>query len=120
MPYEEYVVERIERVLREKKVHFTTQKMMGGVVFLVNEKMLCATSIHKQHGVSTLMCRVGENIAATEETKEYVEPMIFGERSMKDFIYVLPDGYDIDSDLEYYIDLSLDFNPKAKKSKKKK
>ena len=44
--------------------------------------------------------------------------MNFTGRSMKGFIYVSPDGIDTEEELEYWIQLCLDFNPLAKKSKK--
>jgi len=39
---------------------------------------------------------------------------------MKGFIFVEPEGTDMDEDLEHWIQLCLEFNPKAKASPKKK
>ena len=41
MAYDEYLAERIRNILTEKKVHFTDKKMMGGLLFSVDDKMLC-------------------------------------------------------------------------------
>ena len=38
---------------------------------------------------------------------------------MKGFLFIDPEGTDMDADLEYWIKLALEFNPKAKSSKKK-
>jgi hypothetical protein len=38
---------------------------------------------------------------------------------MKGFVFVEPEGIDLDTDLEYWIELALEYNPKAKSSKKK-
>ena len=46
--------------------------------------------------------------------------MDFTGRPMKGFLFVEPIGTDIDKDLEYWVKLALEFNPKAKSSKKKK
>ena len=46
--------------------------------------------------------------------------MDFTKRPMKGFLYVDPVGTDMDEDLENWIQYALDFNPKAKSSKKKK
>lgn len=46
--------------------------------------------------------------------------MDYTERPMKGFIFVTPAGFDMDEDLEYWIQLGIDFNPFAKSSKKKK
>ncbi|WP_202903812.1 hypothetical protein [Neotamlana nanhaiensis] len=45
--------------------------------------------------------------------------MDFTGRPMKGYIFVTPEGFDLDSDLEYWIQLTLNFNPIAKSSKKK-
>ena len=44
--------------------------------------------------------------------------MDFTGRVMKGFVRVDPIGIDLDEDLEYWIQVCLDFNPKAKSSKK--
>lgn len=45
--------------------------------------------------------------------------MDFTGRPMKGFVYVEPDGIDMEEELEYRVQLCLDFNPMAKSSKKK-
>jgi hypothetical protein len=44
--------------------------------------------------------------------------MDFTGKPMKGFVYVYPEGFDMDDQLEFWIDLALAFNPKAKKSKR--
>ena len=46
--------------------------------------------------------------------------MNFTGRPMKGYIFVEPNGYDLDQDLEFWIDLCIAFNPLAKASKKSK
>jgi len=46
--------------------------------------------------------------------------MTFTGRTMKGYVFVSPEGYDTDEDLEYWIGLTLAYNPFAKASKKKK
>ncbi len=41
------------------------------------------------------------------------------EKRMKGFVFISAEGVDEDQDLEYWIALALEFNPKAKSSKKK-
>jgi hypothetical protein len=45
--------------------------------------------------------------------------MDFTGRPMKGYVFIDPIGIDMDKDLEYWIQLCLDYNPKAKSSKKK-
>ncbi len=42
--------------------------------------------------------------------------MDFTCRPLKDIIYIDPTGFDSDKDLEYWLQLCLDFNPVAKSS----
>ncbi len=46
-------------------------------------------------------------------------PMDFTGRPMNGYILVSPEGYDMDKDLEKWIQLCLDYNPRAKSTKKK-
>ena len=46
--------------------------------------------------------------------------MNFTGRQMKGYIFVEPNGYDLDQDLEFWIDLCIAFNPLAKASNKSK
>lgn len=45
-------------------------------------------------------------------------PMDFTNRPMKGFVFVSPEGVDMDEDLDFWIDKALEYNPKAKSSKK--
>ena len=66
-----------------------------------------------------LMARIDPDIYSKALKKKGCREMDFTGRPMKGFIYVEPEGIDMDSDLEYWLQLSLDYNPKAKASKKK-
>lgn len=46
--------------------------------------------------------------------------MFQGGREMKGYVLVLSEKYDSDHELEFWISKCLEFNPKAKASKKKK
>jgi hypothetical protein len=46
--------------------------------------------------------------------------MTFTGKAMKGYLYVADDGWDSDADLSFWVDKCLEFNPKAKASKKKK
>lgn len=50
MSYDDFLVERIRQILQEKKANFYEKKMMGGLVFMVSDKMLCGTHIDKKRG----------------------------------------------------------------------
>ena len=119
MAYDEYLADRIRRQLDEKHIHFTELKMMGGLLFKVDNKMFCGIHIDKTYGDSLLMARISEAVYEKELQKDHCLPMDFTGRPMRGYIFVTPDGFDGDADLAYYIQLCLDFNPRAKSSKSK-
>jgi len=120
MAYDEYLADRIRQQLNEKHVAFTELKMMGGLCFKVNNKMLCGIHIDKKYGDSLLMARIGEVAYPEAIKKNHCLPMNFTGRPMSGYIYVTPDGFDSEIDLSYFLDLCLAFNPLAKASKPKK
>lgn len=119
MPYDEFLADRINSILKEKGIPFTHKKMMGGLVFMMNDKMLCGIHISKKFGDSLLMARIGEEACIKYSSQPECLPMNFTGRSMKGYIFVTPDGFDLESDLAFWLQLAIDFNPKAKASKKK-
>jgi hypothetical protein len=112
MAYDTHLADRIHQVLKDKKIAFEEKKMMGGLCYMVNEKM--CVGIIKEN----LMVRLDPEIQSTVMKKPGAREMDFTKRPMKGFVFVEPIGVDMDSDLEEWIQLALDFNPKAKKSKK--
>ena len=120
MAFDEFLADRIRQLLKENHTHFDELKMMGGLCFKVDNKMLCGIHIDKKYGDSLLMARIGVDAYLNELEKPVCLPMDFTGRSMKGYIFVTPDGFDTDDDLSYWIRLCLAFNPLAKASKKKK
>ena len=120
MAYDEFLADRVRNILGEKQVHFSELKMMGGLCFKVDNKMLCGIHIDKKYGDSLLMARIGESAYEKELSKEECLPMDFTGRPMKGYVFVTPDGFDTDINLDYWLDLCIAFNPLAKSSKRKK
>lgn len=113
MAYDEYLADRIERVLQDRRVPFFGKRMFGGICFMVNDKM-CA-GVLKQD----LMVRIDPDRNEEELRKPGASPMDFTGQSMKGFILIDPAHTDLDEDLEYWLGLALDFNPRAKSSRSK-
>jgi TfoX/Sxy family transcriptional regulator of competence genes len=114
MAYNEHLADRIRRVLSDKHVSFEDRKMMGGLCFMVDDKM--CVGVNKDD----LMARIDTEIYPEALKRKGSREMDFTGRPMKGFVFVEPTGTDIGNDLEYWIKLALEFNPKAKSSKKKK
>lgn len=81
---------------------------------MVNEKMCVGVLDDK------LMARIDPEQQEQALTKKGCRRMDFTGRPMKGFLFIEPKGMDKDSDLEYWIEQCLEYNPKAKSSKKKK
>lgn len=114
MAYDEFLVDRVRNILNDKKVYSEEKKMMGALTFMVDNKM-CVGVIK-----DNLMARIDPEIYEEALTKEGAKEMDFTGRPMKGYVFISPEGVDMGEDLEYWIQLCLDFNPKAKSSKKKK
>ena len=113
MAYNEFLADRVRQVLREKKTGFLEKKMMGGLAFMVDDKM-CVGVIR-----DNLVARIAPEIYEEALTRKGCRVMDFTGRPMKGFVTVEPEGTDMDDDLAGWVQLALDFNPRAKSSKKK-
>lgn len=114
MAYNELLGDRIRQVLQQKGVAFEEKKMMGGLCFMVNAKM-CVGIVKEE-----LMARIGTNKYEEALKKEGCKEMNFTGRAMKGYVFLEPEAIDLDDDLEYWVQLCLDFNPLAKTSPAKK
>lgn len=113
MAHDTYLAERIAHILNAKGIRFEEKKMMGGLCFMVNDKM-CVGVVR-----NSLMARIDPATYEEALNKKGVKPMDFTGRPMKGYVFVEPEGVDFESDLEEWVQQCLDFNPKAKSSKKK-
>ena len=119
MAYDEYLGDRIRQIIQSMHVDFFEKKMMGGLLFMVNDKMFCGIHFSKKKNTHLLMVRIGKEATINALTKTGCQPMDFTGRPMKGFAFVTPEGYDNDEDLEFWMQRCLDFNPEAKISKKR-
>lgn len=119
MAYDEYTADRIHRIIKESGQTYYAKKMMGGLVFMVNEKMACGVLYNKKKETDLIMARIGDQPATENMNRPGCMPMDFTGRKMKDFVFIKPEGYDAEEDLEHWINLCLAFNPFAKMSKKR-
>ena len=113
MAYDEYLAERVKGILKEKHIVFEEKKIMGGLCYMVDDKM-CLGIVK-----NNLMARIGPEIYQEALQKKGCKEMDFTGRTMKGYVFVEPEGVDMEDDLNEWVQLCLDFNPKAKSSKKK-
>jgi hypothetical protein len=118
MAYNEATALRIRNVFYDKGVLFTEKKMFSGICFMVDDKMCCGTHIDKKTNDELLLCRIGETAYESALENENCIPMEFTGKPMKGYVFVTQNGHQSTKDLNYWMQLCLDFNPLAKKSKK--
>ena len=118
MAYDEYFGDRVRQIFKDQRVAFTEKKMMGGLIFMVDEKMCVGVDKDKKTGDDRLMARIGEEeyLAALKEKGS--REMDFTGTPMKGFVFIGPDGFDNDDDLAYWLQMAIKFNPQAMKTKK--
>ena len=119
MAYDKHLEERINRILTERHCNFYPKKMMGGLCYMVEDKMLCGILTNKENNTPLLMARVGLEYYETALKNPECLLMDFTKRPMKGFVFITEKGIDKEEDLEFWILKCLDFNPQAKSSKKK-
>lgn len=113
MAYSEFLADRVRNSLRSQNFGFQEKKMFGGLCFLVDDKM-CVGIIKDD-----LMVRIDPEAQDNFLQEKGCRIMDFTNRPMKGYLYVSPEGVDMDDDLDKWVKRCLDFNPKAKSSKKK-
>jgi hypothetical protein len=84
-----------------------------GLAFLVNGKMCFNV------GKDRLMCRFDPSLTNELAKRTGFLPMIMKGKQYKGYCYVGPIGYENKKDFEFWVNLCLDFNDKAKASKRK-
>jgi len=114
MAFDEYLADRVRRVISEHTSIIEEKKMMGGLIFMVNHKMCVGVDKDTKTGKDRLMARIGieEYNKALKEKDTRV--MDYTGKPMKGFIFIDPAGFDRDDDLEFWIQKALDFNKNIK------
>ena len=112
MPYNKGLADRIRYRLADLP-NIEEKEMMGGLIFMFNEKM-CIGIIKDE-----MMCRVDPNIHEQAVEKYGCRTMDFTKKPMKGYIFIDESGMKSQQDLDNWLKLALDFNKKAKSSKKK-
>ncbi len=113
MAYSEKLADRVRTILADHpKVE--EKKMMGGLTFMVNNKM-CVGVLQDD-----LMARINPAAYETALDKRGCREMNFTGKPMKGFVFISPDGTKTKEDLNYWIGLALEYNKIAKASRKRR
>lgn len=77
---------------------------------MVNEKMCVGIDIDKKTGLDRLMVRVGKASHDQLIFKNGSREMDFTGRVMRGFLFIDPDGFDSEDDLDFWVEKALEFN----------
>jgi TfoX/Sxy family transcriptional regulator of competence genes len=114
MAYSEFLADRVRQRLKSSGLS-EEKKMMGGLLFMVNGAMCIGVDREKKTSEDRLMVRVGK--AGYDEllTKKGCRQMDFTGKPMKGFLFIYSEGFDSDTDLDFWISKALAFNKELKK-----
>ena len=104
------LADRVAAYFSAKKTPFASKHMMGGLLFMVRDKM--CVGVRPQR----LMARIGPEAEPAALKKPGCRPMDFTGRPLRGFVYVDSAKLRTARQLTYWLDLALAFNPVAKPS----
>ena len=115
MAYSTKLADRIREYLSNFSIQKLEEKeIFSGLAFMINDKMCINVS------GENLMCRFDPQLHDEIAEKNGFQPMIMKDRELKGYCYVTPEGFNGKKNFEYWMNLCLDFNERAKSSKHKK
>ena len=114
MAYNEKLADRVRELIVEEQKNVEEKKMFGGLCFMVNDKM--CIGVEKER----LMVRINPQKNDEVMEREGCRPMDFTGKVMKGFVFVDEDALQTKKQLQYWVNLALEYNKIAKASKKKK
>ena len=113
MAYSEQLADRIRESLAGLR-GIEEKKMMGGLTFMYRGKM-CVGIIKDE-----LMCRIDPDLHEKAISRKGCRTMDFTGRPMIGYVLVNETGMGSKQGLRYWIDLAMDFNKRAKSSRKRR
>jgi TfoX/Sxy family transcriptional regulator of competence genes len=112
MAYNEKLADRIREIIAVTHKKVEEKKMFAGLCFMVNDKM--CVGVHEDR----IMVRLDPAVFDKVIEKEGCEPMNFTGKVMKGFVFVNEEVLKTKKQLDYWVQLGLQFNKFAKASKK--
>jgi len=112
MAINEKLTDRVREFL-EHIPNVEEKKMFRGITFMVNDKMCISV------GNEEIMCRIDPEIHEEAIMQYGCRTVIMKGKEYKGYIYVHEDVLNTKKDMAYWVQLALNFNSKAKATKKK-
>jgi TfoX/Sxy family transcriptional regulator of competence genes len=114
MSYNEKLADRVREIIALTHNRVEEKKMFGGLCFMVNDKMCIGIESER------IMVRLDPAVYEAALEKDGCSPMDFTGKVMKGYVFVDAAVLNTNKKLDYWVQLALDFNKRAKPSKKKK
>lgn len=114
MAYNEDLADRTRAIIARTETDVEEKRMFGGLCFMVNGKMCVGIESER------MMVRFDPALNDEIMEKSGVGPMDFTKRVMKGFAFVEIGSLKTARELEYWVALALDFNKRAKPTKRKR
>lgn len=114
MAYNEKMVDRVREIIALIYDNVEEKKMFSGMCFMVNDKMCVGVR------ADDIMARIDPEMFEAAIKKEGCMPMEMKGKLMKGFVFVNEAALKTTKQLNYWVQLALEYNPTAKSSKKKK
>lgn len=114
MAYDEKLADRVREIIALTHKRVTEKKMFGGLCFMVNDKMCVGVEQHR------MMVRLDPERYDEVLGMEGCTPMDFTGKVMKGYVFVDIGALNTKKKLGFWTGLALQYNSKAKSSKKKK
>lgn len=113
MAYDEKIANEVRELIAGRTDQVIEKSMFGGLCFMVADKMCLGVKKDK------LMVRIDPEVYDKEVEKDGRAPMIHSGKPVKTYLFVDYDVIRSHRDLAYWVNLSLDYNPKAPLSQAK-
>lgn len=113
MAYNEILGNRVREIFAELQ-NVEEKEMMGGLTFMYNDKM-CVGILKDE-----LMCRINPDFHEKAIEMTGCRTMDFTKRPMKGYVLIDETGLRSQKELNYWVNLALEYNHIAKSSKKRK
>lgn len=114
MAYDEKLAGRVREIIAATHTITEEKKMFGGLCFMVNDKMCVGVESDR------MMVRLDPAKYEDVMEKDGCEPMDFTGKIMKGYVFVDAAVLRTKKQLDYWLQLALEYNRFAKPSKKKK
>lgn len=113
MPYAPQLAEKVrEHLSQYSPLDIEEKRMFRGLAFIVNGKMCVNIS------GNNLMCRFDPELTHDIALRKGFLPVIMKGKTIKGYCYVEPIGFRNTKDFQFWMQLCLAFNERAKSSKK--